>query len=101
MIGANDTVNSAAEEDPNSALAGMPVIQVWKSQQVPACCDTVGKGLNTCVAPYRTISLHRRCGEPVAYMRHVFVRVSREESEMPVPLELMITLYHKCLLMLL
>ena len=31
VIGANDTVNSAAEEDPNSAIAGMPVIQVWKS----------------------------------------------------------------------
>ena len=28
VIGANDTVNSAAEEDPQSAIAGMPVIQV-------------------------------------------------------------------------
>ncbi len=28
VIGANDTVNSGAEEDPNSAIAGMPVIQV-------------------------------------------------------------------------
>jgi NAD(P) transhydrogenase len=28
VIGANDTVNSAAEEDPASAIAGMPVIQV-------------------------------------------------------------------------
>jgi NAD(P) transhydrogenase len=34
VIGANDTVNSGAEEDPNSAIAGMPVIQVWKSKQV-------------------------------------------------------------------
>eukprot|EP01040_Poterioochromonas_malhamensis_P001480 gene1480-1568_t len=32
VIGANDTVNSAAEEDPTSAIAGMPVIQVWKSK---------------------------------------------------------------------
>ena len=32
IIGANDTVNSSAEEDPNSAIAGMPVIQVWKSK---------------------------------------------------------------------
>ena len=30
VVGANDTVNSAAEEDPNSAIAGMPVIQVRK-----------------------------------------------------------------------
>ena len=34
VIGANDTVNSAAEDDPNSAIAGMPVIQVWNSKQV-------------------------------------------------------------------
>lgn len=27
VCGANDTVNSAAETDPNSAIAGMPVIQ--------------------------------------------------------------------------
>jgi len=34
VIGANDTVNSAAEEDPKSAIAGMPVIQVWNAKQV-------------------------------------------------------------------
>jgi len=34
VIGANDTVNSSAEEDPNSAIAGMPVIQVWNSKHV-------------------------------------------------------------------
>ena len=34
IIGANDTVNSAAEEDPNSIIAGMPVLRVWQSKQV-------------------------------------------------------------------
>ena len=34
VIGANDTVNSAAEDDPNSIIAGMPVLRVWKSKQV-------------------------------------------------------------------
>lgn len=34
VIGANDTVNSAAEDDPNSQIAGMPVLRVWKSKQV-------------------------------------------------------------------
>jgi NAD(P) transhydrogenase len=33
-MGANDTVNSAALEDPNSVIAGMPVIEVWKAKQV-------------------------------------------------------------------
>ncbi len=28
VIGANDTVNSAAEDDPNSIIAGMPVLKV-------------------------------------------------------------------------
>jgi NAD(P) transhydrogenase subunit beta len=32
VIGANDIVNPAAEEDPNSPIAGMPVLQVWKAQ---------------------------------------------------------------------
>jgi len=34
VIGANDTVNCAAEDDPTSAIAGMPVIQVWKAKHV-------------------------------------------------------------------
>ena len=34
VIGANDTVNSASQEDPNSIIAGMPVLEVWKSKQV-------------------------------------------------------------------
>ena len=34
VIGANDTVNSAAEDDPNSIIAGMPVLKVWKAGQV-------------------------------------------------------------------
>lgn len=34
VIGANDTVNSAAEDDPNSIIAGMPVLKVWKSDNV-------------------------------------------------------------------
>merc|ERR1712085_192060 len=34
VIGANDTINSAAEEDPNSEIAGMPVLRVWNSKQV-------------------------------------------------------------------
>ena len=34
VIGANDTVNPAAMEDPNSPIAGMPVMEVWKARQV-------------------------------------------------------------------
>ncbi|XNM80876.1 NAD(P)(+) transhydrogenase (Re/Si-specific) subunit beta [Escherichia coli] len=32
--GANDTVNPAAQDDPKSPIAGMPVLEVWKAQNV-------------------------------------------------------------------
>ncbi|WP_326571582.1 Re/Si-specific NAD(P)(+) transhydrogenase subunit beta [Actinacidiphila glaucinigra] len=34
VIGANDTVNPAAEEDPTSPIAGMPVLRVWEAENV-------------------------------------------------------------------
>jgi NAD(P) transhydrogenase subunit beta len=34
VIGANDTVNPAALDDPNSPIAGMPVLEVWKADSV-------------------------------------------------------------------
>ena len=34
VVGSNDIVNPAAEEDPNSPIAGMPVIEVWKARRV-------------------------------------------------------------------
>ncbi|MCB1274392.1 MAG: NAD(P)(+) transhydrogenase (Re/Si-specific) subunit beta, partial [Leucobacter sp.] len=34
VIGANDTVNPAAAEDPGSPIAGMPVLEVWNARDV-------------------------------------------------------------------
>jgi NAD(P) transhydrogenase len=44
VCGANDIINSSAIEDPNSAIAGMPVIEVWKGKQVVMMKRSMGTG---------------------------------------------------------
>ncbi len=44
VIGSNDIVNPAAEEDPNSPIAGMPVLKVWEAKQVFVCKRGQGTG---------------------------------------------------------
>jgi len=44
VIGANDTVNSAALDDPNSIIAGMPVLHVWESKQVVVMKRSMASG---------------------------------------------------------
>jgi H+-translocating NAD(P) transhydrogenase len=44
VIGANDTVNSGALEDPNSLIAGMPVLHVWKAKNCIVVKRTMGVG---------------------------------------------------------
>jgi len=34
VIGSNDIVNPAVQEDPTSPIAGMPVLECWKAKQV-------------------------------------------------------------------
>ena len=44
ILGANDIVNPAAQDDPNSPIAGMPVLEVWKAKQVFISKRGQGKG---------------------------------------------------------
>jgi NAD(P) transhydrogenase subunit beta len=44
VIGANDIVNPSAEDDPHSPIAGMPVLQVWKSGTVIVMKRSMGTG---------------------------------------------------------
>eukprot|EP00929_Paragymnodinium_shiwhaense_P015992 TRINITY_DN1240_c0_g1_i3.p1 TRINITY_DN1240_c0_g1~~TRINITY_DN1240_c0_g1_i3.p1 ORF type:complete len:1200 (-),score=345.36 TRINITY_DN1240_c0_g1_i3:468-4067(-) len=57
VVGANDTVNSLAEEDPGSPIAGMPVIRVWLAKQ----CVVVKRSL---AAGYAALD------NPVFYKEH-------------------------------
>jgi NAD(P) transhydrogenase len=42
VIGASDTVSSAAEDDPSCSIYGMPVLRVWKSKHVYILKRTIG-----------------------------------------------------------
>jgi NAD(P) transhydrogenase len=44
VVGANDTVNSAAEDDPTSIIAGMPVLRVWNAKQCIVMKRSMGAG---------------------------------------------------------
>ncbi|MEM1367767.1 MAG: NAD(P)(+) transhydrogenase (Re/Si-specific) subunit beta [Cyanobacteria bacterium P01_H01_bin.15] len=44
VVGANDTVNPSAAEDPESPIAGMPVLEVWKASQVVVLKRSLGSG---------------------------------------------------------
>ncbi|MCE0503786.1 NAD(P)(+) transhydrogenase (Re/Si-specific) subunit beta [Roseivivax sp. GX 12232] len=44
VIGSNDIVNPAAQDDPNSPIAGMPVLEVWKAKNVFVCKRGQGTG---------------------------------------------------------
>ncbi|WEV69722.1 Re/Si-specific NAD(P)(+) transhydrogenase subunit beta [Bifidobacterium sp. ESL0775] len=44
VIGANDTVNPAADNDPDSPIAGMPVLRVWEAKQVVVLKRSMGTG---------------------------------------------------------
>jgi len=44
VIGANDIVNSSALEDPNSPIAGMPVLEVWNAKNTIVNKRSMGTG---------------------------------------------------------
>jgi H+-translocating NAD(P) transhydrogenase subunit beta len=44
VVGANDTVNPSALDDPDSPIAGMPVMEVWKAQNVIVMKRSLGIG---------------------------------------------------------
>ena len=44
VIGANDIVNPSAQEEPDSPIAGMPVLEVWKAETVVVLKRSMASG---------------------------------------------------------
>ena len=51
VIGSNDIVNPAAQDDPNSPIAGMPVLEVWKAKTVIVLKRGQGTGYSGIESP--------------------------------------------------
>lgn len=57
VIGANDTVTPAAAEDPNSPIAGMPVLRVWDVRNVVVFKRSMASGYAGVQAAFTMILL--------------------------------------------
>ena len=44
MVGANDIVNPATQDDPSSPIYGMPAIEIWKCKQCVVLKRSMGTG---------------------------------------------------------
>ena len=59
VIGANDTVNPAAAEDPSSPIAGMPVLKVWEANDVIVFKRSMATGYAASPTPSSTATTAR------------------------------------------
>ena len=71
VIGANDIVNSSAVEDPNSPLAGMPVLEVWKA----ATCIVMKRSLATGYADIENPLFYKQYQGILKYLCLIHMRV--------------------------
>lgn len=84
VIGANDTVNPSALEDPNSPMAGMPVLEVWKAQNVVILKRSLSAGYAGVANPlfYKENAL-MLYGDARTNVMAILSQLSRKDSSTP------------------
>ena len=83
VIGANDTVNSAAEGDPNSIVAGMPMLRVWKATQSVVMKRSLGVGYAAVDNPIFFNENNHMVNILNFLIFHIFTQYFSSCSEMP------------------
>jgi NAD(P) transhydrogenase subunit beta len=92
VIGANDTVNPIAQEDPTSPIAGMPVMEVWKAKDVVVLKRSLSPGYAGVDNPlfYKDNTL-MFFGDARANVNAILSQVSASTADAPAPEETLVT----------
>ena len=77
VIGSNDIVNPAAQDDPNSPIAGMPVLEVWKAKNVIVSKRGQGTGYSGIENPlFYKENTHMLYGDAKASVDQLLTRIA-------------------------
>jgi NAD(P) transhydrogenase subunit beta len=89
VIGANDTVNPSALENPNSPIAGMPVLEVWKASTVVVMKRSMASGYAGVENPLfykdNTLMLFGDAKKNLDAIVAKFAQLSEESVDIPQP----------------
>jgi NAD/NADP transhydrogenase beta subunit len=89
VIGANDTVNPSALENPNSPIAGMPVLEVWKASTVVVMKRSMASGYAGVENPLfykdNTLMLFGDAKKNLDAIVAKFTQLSEESVDIPQP----------------
>ncbi|MGF1457827.1 MAG: NAD(P)(+) transhydrogenase (Re/Si-specific) subunit beta [Leptolyngbyaceae cyanobacterium] len=84
VIGANDTVNPSALEDPDSPMAGMPVLEVWKAQNAIVLKRSLSAGYAGVANPlFYKENTSMLFGDARANVMAILEQLNREQSSAP------------------
>ena len=86
VIGANDTVNPSSLEDPNSPMAGMPVLEVWKAQDTIVLKRSLSAGYAGVANPlFYKQNTSMLFGDARANVTAILAQLSQRDASAPQP----------------